>query len=137
MKQRGFKSPLYFIIRRTYGEVRIKLQQNESIEDGLKFIKDGGIDYFKLIKQLNINNFILRFPSMFSDKSITKKQSEEIRAEKIPFFFNDYVDKWDVLYGYFDLGAKAVYIANELGFELDKVHEMAAQHSRLGLVRLI
>ena len=98
-----------------------------SIEDGLKFIKDGGIDYFKLIKQLNINNFILRFPSMFSDKSITKKQSEEIRAEKIPSFFNDYVDKWDVLYGYFDLGVKAVYIANELGFELDKVHEMAAE----------
>ena len=97
-----------------------------SIEDGKAFIEEGGINYFKLIKQM-CDNWVLRFPSMFDEKTITLDQCHDVAGAALPFFFNDYIDKWDVMYGYFALGVSDIYITNELGFELDKISKIAKE----------
>lgn len=70
------------------------------------------------------NNWVLRFPSLFNENTITPEQCKEVAAAALPFFFNDYIDKWDVLHGYLALGVSDIYIANELGFELDKISKI-------------
>lgn len=99
-----------------------------SIENGREFLDEGGLDYFKLIKQLDVTNYAIRFPSLFDENTVSKEELEEFKNANIPFFINDYLDRWDMLYGYINLGVTDIYAANELGFELDKVHKIAAEH---------
>ena len=44
---------------------------------------------------------------------------DKFRKLNISFFFNEYIDRWDILDGYLNLGVTDVYIVNELGFEAD------------------
>lgn len=102
-----------------------------SVEDGQAFSKEMGVGILTLIKQ-NLEdpkNWVVRLPSLFDqEKAIPEKTFKQLQEMKIPYFFNDYVDRWDILYGLFDLGVTDVYVCNELGFELDKV--AAAAHKR-------
>ena len=45
------------------------------------------------------------------------------------YFFNIYVDNWDTLIGLINLGVSDVYIINELGFELNKIAEIAHKNN--------
>lgn len=100
-----------------------------SIEDGEGFIKSKGIEYFELFHQAEVKNFVLRFPSLFDERTITEKDIQALRSAGLPFFFNDYIDKWDAFYGYIKLGVSDIYITNELGFELDKIHKIAVEQN--------
>ena len=45
------------------------------------------------------------------------------------FFFDELVNDWDVLIGLLKYGVTDIYIVENLGFELDKVAEIAAQYN--------
>ena len=46
---------------------------------------------------------------------------ENLQKNNIPFFFNTKVTDWDTLQGFLSFGVSDMYIAENLGFELDKV----------------
>lgn len=48
---------------------------------------------------------------------------------QVPFFFDWIITDWDELLGYIQLGVSDVYIGDNLGFELDKVAEIAHQNN--------
>ena len=44
---------------------------------------------------------------------------------KIPFFFDIFIDSWDMLNGIIQSGVSDVYIANELGFHLPRIKKIS------------
>lgn len=50
-----------------------------------------------------------------------KKIIDKLIEKEVSFFFNEYIDRWDTLISFIELGISDVYIVNELGFELEKV----------------
>ena len=54
-----------------------------------------------------------------------KYYAEELRDHGTPFYFQSPVVSWDQLRGYFALGVSDVMVSGELGFELDKISELA------------
>lgn len=96
------------------------------IEDAKEFIWAGGPQYFDLLAHdYEVTNWALRLPSMFSEKTFSKDNVDKYFIQKhIPFFFNDYISSYDVLAGMINYGVSDVYVANELGFDLKKIHEV-------------
>lgn len=108
-----------------------------AIEDGQAFAKEKGLGFLMLVKQSpeDPHNWLVRLPSLFNEqKAIPEETLDQLKDMKIPYFFNDYIDRWDILYGLFDLGVSDVYICNEMGFEINKV--AAAAHERNIRVRV-
>lgn len=101
------------------------------IQDANLLIQQNGLHFFTLLHQAkdNPNNWAIRFPSVFSDNTIDLEHLKILQDLQIPFFFNTYVDRWDILYGMFNLGVSDVYIVNELGFEIDKVSPVVHNHN--------
>lgn len=74
-----------------------------------------------LLKDLcfKYNNLVIKF------LQYKQENLEEIATAQIPFFFDLKVDSWDMFIGLVKLKVKDIYIVNELGFELDKIAEIA------------
>lgn len=68
-------------------------------------------------------NFSIKLPSY------NEKIKDLLSSLQVPFFFDWIVTDWDELLGYIQLGVSDVYIGNNLGFELDKVAEVAHQNN--------
>lgn len=68
-------------------------------------------------------NFSIKLPSY------NEKIKDLLPSLQVPFFFDWIVTDWDELLGYIQLGVSDVYIGNNLGFELDKVAEVAHQNN--------
>lgn len=49
----------------------------------------------------------------------------------IPYFFGEFVDKWDTLMSFIKMGVTDVYIVNELGFELENVSKICKENNVL------
>lgn len=101
------------------------------IEEVQDFLNNFGIETLATIKAHtdNPNNWVLRFPKILdNDFTIDIEDLDKIKKLNIPFFFNEYIDRWDILQGYLDLGVTDVYIVNELGFELDKVSQAVHEY---------
>lgn len=102
------------------------------IEDKKNFFDTHGIETLAAIK-INVDNpdnWVLRLPKILdNDFTLDKDEIDKIRKTNLPFFFNEYIDRWDILDGYLNLGVTDVYIVNELGFELEKVYEIAHKYN--------
>lgn len=102
------------------------------IEDKKNFFDTYGVETLAAIK-INVDNpdnWVLRLPKILdNDMSLDKDEIDRLRKTNLPFFFNEYIDRWDILEGYLNLGVTDVYIVNELGFELDKVSNVAHEHN--------
>lgn len=101
------------------------------IEDKKNFFDTYGVETLAAIKVNvdNPDNWVLRLPKILdNDMSLDEDEIDKLRKTNLPFFFNEYIDRWDILEGYLNLGVTDVYIVNELGFELDKVYEIAHKH---------
>lgn len=61
----------------------------------------------------------LRFYSAVKDSTINI-----LKEHKIPFMFSDLVTSWDQLTLFAQKGTSAMYITEEMGFELDKVYNI-------------
>lgn len=85
---------------------------------------NNNLDIIEVAKSIHKNIAIL-LPLEQRDVAIDLSQMN------VDFFFNDFVDKWDVLMSYINFGVSDVYIVNELGFELKEVakvcHEKKVQ----------
>ncbi len=68
-------------------------------------------------------NFSIKLPSY------NEKIKDLLPNLQVPFFFDWIITDWDELLGYIQLGVSDVYIGNNLGFELDKVAEVAHQNN--------
>ena len=102
------------------------------IEDASAFLQNHGIEMLAMIKAHidNPNNWVLRFPKILdNNNTIDINSLDKVRKLNLPFFFNEYIDRWDILDGYLNLGVTDVYIVNELGFELDKVSKAVHDHN--------
>lgn len=101
------------------------------IQDAHKFLEENGIYFLSLVKDSdrNPNNWAIRFPSIFDEKTININKLKSLQELEIPYFFNTYIDRWDLLYGLLQLGVSDIYITNELGFELDKVSEAVHKYN--------
>ena len=62
------------------------------------------------------NNFSLRFDTVIEDEEIEKLKENNIR-----YYFNQYCNSWDILYGLSELGVSDVIVTEELCFDLIKV----------------
>lgn len=69
------------------------------------------------IRENNNINFSIKFKAYYD--GITEIL-DKIKG-KIPFFFNIYINDWDMLHGYIKLGVSDIYIVESMCFELDKV----------------
>jgi len=87
---------------------------------------------FDMLLDNGVTNWVLRLPSLFDDKTIPLDDYLKLKEKKIPMFFNDYIDRWDILWGYMQLEVSDIYICNELGFELDKIYPIF-QEQRINL----
>ena len=92
-------------------------------EDYHNFFEDRGFFELLLTKQ---KNFALKFEDM---ENITEEKLVEIKRNDIPFFFNEYVDRFEMLYNFFDLGVSDVYITNELGFDIKRAAALCHEHN--------
>lgn len=101
------------------------------IEDAHEFLDQNGVTFLTFVKNSSENpgNWAVRFPSIFSEKTININKLKTFQELEIPYFFNTYIDRWDILYGLFELGVSDIYITNELGFELDKVKAAADKYN--------
>ena len=54
---------------------------------------------------------------------ITESSLKRIKEKNISFIFSDVATSWDQLASFANKGAAAIYVAEELGFELNKVHD--------------
>jgi len=66
-------------------------------------------------------NLTLRFYS-----AVLAHTLERIKENHICFFFTDVVTSWDALTLFASKGVKAMYIAEEMGFELKTIHDLIA-----------
>lgn len=48
----------------------------------------------------------------------------DLYEENIPFFFDTFVDSWDILISFIKMNVSDVYVANELGFELKNISKV-------------
>ena len=96
-------------------------QINIYIEHSKDFLESHGVQTIQAIKtkypELNIK-FAL---SNYSDTEDDYELWEAIKQTKIPFFFTNVVNNWQVLHGLLEMGASEMYISESLAFELDKV----------------
>lgn len=102
------------------------------IENVQEFLDTFGIETLAAVKAHvdNPDNWVLRFPKILdNENTIDVETLDKFRKLNISFFFNEYIDRWDILDGYLNLGVTDVYIVNELGFELDKVSQVAHEHN--------
>lgn len=86
---------------------RINLSINEELE--LSYLENLGQKY---------PNLYFKLPLDYLDK-IKEKQPD------IKYFFNYYVNNWDTFIGLVYKGITDIYIVESLGFELDKIAEIA------------
>lgn len=101
------------------------------IQDAQKFLKESGLLYLQTLKQdeKDPGNWVVRFPSLFDPKTIGAEDIEKVKEAGIPFFFKTYIDRWDMLWGLLDMGVSDIYIVNELGFDLQTVHNLCAKYN--------
>lgn len=81
------------------------------------------IERLNAIYAENKLNFSIKLPKY------NEKIKDLLSNLQIPFFFDWIITDWDELLGYIQLGVSDVYIGNNLGFELDKVAEVAHQNN--------
>ena len=75
------------------------------------------IDNYLDIKENNNINFSIKFKAYYDGIA---EILDKIKG-KIPFFFDVYINDWDMLHGYIKLGISDIYIVESMCFELDKV----------------
>lgn len=104
------------------------------IPNAKEFLAAGGPEYFDLLAQDNsVKNWVLRLPSLFSEDTFSQNDIKKYFTNtNIPFFFHYYISSYDMLKGIIDLGVSDVYIANELGFNLPKIHKVT-QEAKINL----
>ena len=102
-----------------------------SIQDGKEFIDKHGLDMIQLISAAqNVNNWCLRLPNLFDNqKTLTNNQVAELKEKEVPFFFNTYCDKWELLYWLIELGVSDVYVTDQLAFDIVDVKKICEKAS--------
>ena len=88
--------------------------KQEDIENQIKLAK-------AFIEKYPDTKFHLRIP--FS-KEETNKIVEIIKENNVPFYFSDFATTWDTLIGFLLFGVSDIFVAEDLGFELDNVSEI-------------
>ena len=102
-----------------YKEKRIII----SIEDVEDFINRKEVIKINSLYQSGYNNIVIRFDKYNEDLK------ETLKNLIIPFFFNIYCGDWDTFLGLINLKVSDIYIAEDLGFELDLVAEIAHENN--------
>lgn len=102
---------------------------NIYIEDSKSFLENNDLNRFIEIKNkypsLNFY-FKLRNPAIDKDSLLLFKKIKE--KTSIPYFFEVFINDWDILYGYINMKVSDIYIAEALCFELDKVSPLLHNH---------
>lgn len=88
------------------------------IKDEKEFIENDYIKIFKAFEELKQPPKNYRFLLEPQMKELYKLIKETLNA---PAFFLAFVNDWDTLWGYINLGVSDIYITESLGFEIDKV----------------
>ena len=55
--------------------------------------------------------------------------AETLKNENLSFFFDKFVNEWDVFMSYMELGISDIYIVNELAFEISEVSRICKEHN--------
>ena len=55
--------------------------------------------------------------------------AETLKNENLSFFFDKFVNEWDVFMSYMELGISDIYIVNELAFEMPEVSRICKEHN--------
>ena len=55
--------------------------------------------------------------------------AETLKNENLSFFFDKFVNEWDVFMSYVELGISDIYIVNELAFEMPEVSRICKEHN--------
>ena len=53
--------------------------------------------------------------------------AKTLKEENVPFFFDKFVNEWDVFMSYIELGISDIYIVNELAFEMSEVSRICKE----------
>ena len=91
---------------------------NIEIRDIQEFIDDDSISLFKAyLEKYPDLNFYLKLPV----SADFERFYSIVKESKLNFYYDKYINSWDTLYSFVNMGVSDVYITEELGFELDKV----------------
>lgn len=88
--------------------------KQEEIEGQIKLAK-------AFIEKYPDTKFHLRIPFSKDESPIIV---DMIKAAEVPFYFSDYATTWDILIGFLLFGVSDVFVAEDLGFELDNVYDV-------------
>jgi len=75
----------------------------------------------KIYKEHNLKNIYIKLP--YYEEAAANK----LKENEIPFYCATLVSNWDVFQGLIDSGVSDIFITEELGFELDKVSQIAKE----------
>lgn len=91
---------------------------NIEIRDIQEFIDDDSISLFKAyLEKYPDLNFYLKLPV----SADFERFYSIVKDSNLKFYYDKYINSWDALYSFVNMGVSDVYITEELGFELDKV----------------
>ena len=102
------KTLIKFLENNSDKRINLKVKDKLSIKkiEDLKFLED----------------LCEKFQNLYIEFDIfIKNQYQELLDSNIRYFFDDYIVDWDRLHEIIDFKVSDVYIAETLGFELDKV----------------
>lgn len=104
----------------------------ENISEQQRVIVDiSNDDEIDIAKNLDIfSAAMLKHKNLVIKMSITQKDMcVDLFEANIPYFFGEFVDKWDTLMSFIKLGTTDIYIVNELGFELKNVSKVCKENN--------
>lgn len=103
---------------------------NIIVDDEKDFIENNDFEIFDkiLIEHPELHNFRFLLHSYTNLAVQDFLQAMDVRKIQYKYFFNDFVRDWDTLKGYVDLDPCAIYIVENLCFEIKRVANLL--HSR-------
>ena len=104
--------------------------KDDTLLEFLDLHKDKRINlYFKeLVSEELLYELTNKYNNLYLKLNTKLFYQEDIKYE-FNFFFDELISDWDTFIGLLNYGVTDVYIVENLGFELDKVAEMAASHN--------
>lgn len=99
--------------------INICLENAEAVE---LFINNNEVHNLSYIKsQYPILQFKVRLFTYNKNQELFNK----LKENNIPVFINTYINSWDMLTTYLQLGVSDIYIVNEMGFDLKAIKSVA------------
>lgn len=103
----------------------------ETVPEQQRVILDACGEDIEITKNIDIfSAAMLKHKNTVVKISMTQRSMcVDLFEAHIPYFFGDFVDKWDTLISFIKLGVTDVYIVNELGFELKNISKVCKKNN--------